>query len=139
MAPLRAHFGAFVVMYGLFQSFLSVGPGNCNFLVSSESFPTPIRGHFLGFAAGVGKARTTIGTQVYDSTEGQQDIFLIGASFAVLGAAFVWFLVPDRENQLESEDALFRAYLEENGWDVSDMGLVDKQGPATSVDEKDEK
>ncbi|KAJ7126051.1 major facilitator superfamily domain-containing protein [Mycena epipterygia] len=147
MAPLRAHFGAFVVMYGLFQSFLSVGPGNCNFLVSSESFPTPIRGHFLGFAAGVGKAGAAIGTQVfpkilasYESTdEGQQAVFLIAASFAVLGAAFVWFLVPDRENQLESEDALFRAYLEENDWDVSDMGLVDKEGPATSVDEKDEK
>src|SRR6478609_7783397 len=49
-------FPAFVTLYGLFQTFLSVGPGDCNFLVSSESFPTPLRGHFLGFAAAVGKA-----------------------------------------------------------------------------------
>ncbi|KAJ7484338.1 major facilitator superfamily domain-containing protein [Mycena latifolia] len=146
MEPLRAHFAAFVVMYGLFQSFLSVGPGNCNFLVSSESFPTPIRGHFLGFAAGVGKAGAAIGTQVfpkilarYDTAiKGQQVIFLVGAVFALAGAACVWFLVPDRENQLESEDALFRAYLEENGWDVSDMGTVRREESAASIDD-DEK
>ncbi|KAJ7681141.1 major facilitator superfamily domain-containing protein [Mycena rosella] len=144
MGPLRAHFAAFVLMYGLFHSFLSVGPGNCTFLLASESFPTPIRGHFFGVAAGVGKAGAALGTQVFpqilaryaSALEGQQAIFLIGASLAVAGAAVVWLLVPDRERQLECEDALFRAYLEENGWDVSDMGV--RHGRVGERDEKHE-
>lgn len=34
------------------------------FLCGAESFPTPLRGHFLGLAAAVGKAGAAIGTQV---------------------------------------------------------------------------
>ncbi|EEB90177.1 hypothetical protein MPER_11653 [Moniliophthora perniciosa FA553] len=131
MIPLRKAFPAFVVLFGLFQSFLSVGPGNCNFLVSSESFPTPIRGHFLGFSAAVGKAGAAVGTQVFpiimnkfpSTIKGQQAIFLVGSAICVVGAALVWFLVPDMDEQLESEDAKFKKYLEENGYDTSDMGI----------------
>ncbi|KAK7470524.1 hypothetical protein VKT23_001949 [Stygiomarasmius scandens] len=130
MLPLRQNFPAFVVLFGLFQSFLSVGPGNCNFLVSSESFPTPVRGHFLGFAAAVGKAGAAIGTQVFplivdryeDEVKGQQAIFLIGAAISVVGTLVVYFLIPDRDCQLESEDKLFKEYLEQHGWDTSEMG-----------------
>lgn len=47
MEPLRTGgtgaFSAFVILFGLFQCFLSVGPGNNNFVISSESFPTAIR------------------------------------------------------------------------------------------------
>ncbi|KAF9001400.1 MFS general substrate transporter [Hymenopellis radicata] len=128
MIPLQATFPAFVVLFGLFQSFL-----NCNFLVSSESFPTPVRGHFLGFSAAVGKAGAALGTQVFpiimdkfDTTvKGQQAIFLVASAICVLGTLVVWFLIPDRDAQLENEDALFKKYLEENGWDTSDMGLCE--------------
>ena len=41
-----------------------MGPGVATFLCGAESFPTPIRGHFLGLAAAVGKAGAAIGTQV---------------------------------------------------------------------------
>ena len=105
MQPLRKPkvFPAFVVLFGLFQSFLSVGPGNCNFLVSSESFPTPIRGHFLGFAAAVGKVGAAVGTEVFPiimkqfptAVKGQQAIFLVGSAICAVGAALVsrcdWF------------------------------------------------
>jgi MFS family permease len=102
MIKLHSVFPLFVVLYGLFQSFLSVGPGNNNFLVSSESFPTPIRGHFLGFAAAVGKAGAAIGTtvmsRVYDSYDdqqkGQQVLFLIGSAISVVGTLVVWFGLP---------------------------------------------
>ncbi|KAL0569407.1 hypothetical protein V5O48_012561 [Marasmius crinis-equi] len=134
MEPLRKPkaFPAFVVLFGLFQSFLSVGPGNCNFLVSSESFPTPIRGHFLGFSAAVGKAGAAIGTEVFPiimnqyptTVKGQQAIFLVGSAICVVGAALVWFLIPDMDSSLESEDAKFKKYLEENRWDTSEMGFV---------------
>ncbi|KAF8885502.1 major facilitator superfamily domain-containing protein [Infundibulicybe gibba] len=131
MVPLRATFPAFVVLYGLFQTFLAMGPGNCTFLVSTESFPTPLRGHFLGLSAAMGKVGAAIGTQVFPTIvasypteiKGQQVIFLIGAGIAVLSTAMVLTLIPDREKQLESEDALFKSYLEERGWDTSGMGL----------------
>ncbi|RDW67025.1 hypothetical protein BP5796_09774 [Coleophoma crateriformis] len=131
MIQLQNVFPLFVVLYGLFQSFLSVGPGNCNFLVSSESFPTPLRGHFLGFAAAVGKAGAAIGTTVlsialndFDSAiKGQQVIFLIGSGLSVVGTLCVWFLIPNHPDNLEDEDARFRAFLEENGYPTENIGL----------------
>ncbi|KAK8091504.1 glycerophosphoinositol permease 1 [Apiospora hydei] len=138
MVPLQHVFPLFVVFYALFQTFLSVGPGDCNFLVSSESFPTPLRGHFLGFAAAVGKAGAAIGTTALsealasfdDKVKGQQVIFLIGSAISVVGTLCVWFLIPDLTDpilqapkNLEDEDVRFRNYLEENGYDTSDMGL----------------
>ncbi|KAK8109242.1 glycerophosphoinositol permease 1 [Apiospora sp. TS-2023a] len=131
MVPLQHVFPLFVVFYALFQTFLSVGPGDCNFLVSSESFPTPLRGHFLGFAAAVGKAGAAIGTTVLsqalasfdDKVQGQQVIFLIGSALSVVGTLCVWFLIPDAPANLEDEDVRFKNYLEENGYDTSDMGL----------------
>lgn len=94
------------------------------FLCGAESFPTPVRGHFLGFAAAFGKAGAAIGTQVFtpiqnsfdDSQKGIQGVFLIGAAFAMTGALVSWFLIPDMSRDLETEDARFRAYLEENGY-----------------------
>ncbi|KAF9264970.1 MFS general substrate transporter [Marasmius fiardii PR-910] len=133
MTPLRKPnaFPAFVVLYGLFQSFLNLGPGNCNFLVSSESFPTPIRGHMMGLSAAIGKAGAALGTEVFPIIlsryptviKGHQAIFVIGSSICVVGATLVWFLIPDMESQLESEDSKFKRYLEENGWDTSEMGF----------------
>lgn len=84
-----------------------------------------MRGHFLGLAAAVGKAGAAIGTQVFtpiqnsfsDSQKGVQGVFLIGAAFAMVGCLVTWFLIPDKEKDLESEDARFRAYLEENGYE----------------------
>lgn len=83
-----------------------------------------MRGQFLGLAAAVGKAGAAIGTQVFtpiqgsfdDKDKGVQGVFLIGAGFAMTGALLTWFLVPDMERELESEDTEFRRYLEENGY-----------------------
>jgi MFS family permease len=94
------------------------------FLCGAESFPTPLRGHFLGFAAAVGKAGAAIGTQVFTPIQnsfhspdaGIQGVFLIGAAFAMVGGIIAWVFIPDRERDLENEDAKFMAYLAENGY-----------------------
>src|SRR5215469_458742 len=122
--PIQSVFPLFVVLYGFFNSFGEMGPGVATFLCGAESFPTPLRGHFLGFAAAVGKAGAAIGTQVFtpiqnrfsDPQRGIQAVFLIGAAFATVGAVISWFMIPDKERELESEDAKFRAYLAENGY-----------------------
>ncbi|OQD66007.1 hypothetical protein PENPOL_c005G01576 [Penicillium polonicum] len=64
LQPIQSVFPLFVVMYGIFQALGEMGPGVSTFLCASESFPTPLRGHFLGFAAAVGKAGASIGTDV---------------------------------------------------------------------------
>lgn len=72
----------------------------------------------------MGKAGAAIGTQVFtpiqdsfDSPQkGVQGVFLIGAAFALVGAIVAWVFIPDMSRDLENEDAKFRAYLAENGY-----------------------
>ncbi|KAJ9640261.1 hypothetical protein H2204_003486 [Knufia peltigerae] len=124
LGPIQSVFPLFVVLYGIFNALGEMGPGVATFLCGAESFPTPVRGHFLGFAAAVGKAGAAIGTQVFmpiqdsfsDVQKGTQAVFLIGAGFAAVGGIIAWIFIPDRERDLESEDAKFRLYLEANGY-----------------------
>lgn len=140
LQPIQQVFPLFIVMYGVFQALGEMGPGVSTFLCASESFPTPLRGHFLGLAAAVGKAGASIGTEVFtpiqdsfDSTvQGQQAVFLIGAAFTVVGGLIAWFLIPDMSRELESEDAKFKTYLAENGYDVSIYGEALVINPRTS-------
>ena len=107
-----------------------MGPGVATFLTAAESFPTPLRGHYMGLAAAVGKAGAAIGTQVFtpiqnslgSGLKGQQGVFLIGSAFAIVGGGIAWVLIPDMGRELESEDSRFRRYLEENGFDTSGLG-----------------
>lgn len=124
MGPIQSVFPLFVVLYGFFNSFGEMGPGVATFLCAAESFPTPLRGHFMGLAAAVGKAGAAIGTQVFtpiqdsfdDTQKGTQAVFLIGAGFAAIGGLIAWFLIPNKERELEGEDARFREYLAAYGY-----------------------
>jgi hypothetical protein len=79
----------------------------------------------MGFAAAVGKAGAAIGTQVFtpiqnsfsDTQKGTQAVFLIGAGFAAMGGIIAWVFIPDRDRELESEDAKFREYLADHGYE----------------------
>ena len=134
---IQSVFALFVVLYGIFNSFGEMGPGVATFLCAAESFPTPLRGHFMGFAAAVGKAGAAIGTQVFtpiqdsfsDAQKGTQAVFLIGAAFAAMGGIVAWIFIPDRDRDLESEDATFRAYLADHGYEgVFGESLLDNVG-----------
>ncbi|KAJ5988277.1 hypothetical protein N7481_003487 [Penicillium waksmanii] len=104
LKPISSVFPLFIVMYGIFQALGEMGP--------------------------VGKAGASIGTEVFtpiqnsfSSTEkGQQAVFLIGAAFTVVGGLISWFLIPDMSRELETEDARFKAYLEEHGYDIGSYG-----------------
>jgi len=130
IGPIQTVFPLFVVLYGIFNSLGEMGPGVATFLCAAESFPTPLRGHYMGFAAAFGKAGAAIGTQVFTPIQdsfptvqkGQQAVFVIGSAFAIVGGLIAWFLIPDKEKDLESEDVRFRAYLEERGIDTSFYG-----------------
>ncbi|BCS17216.1 uncharacterized protein APUU_10044S [Aspergillus puulaauensis] len=130
LGPIQSVFPLFIVMYGIFNALGEMGPGVSTFLCAAESFPTPLRGHFLGFAAAVGKAGASIGTEVFtpiqdsfgDVGKGQQAVFLIGSAFTIVGGIIAWWLIPDMQRELESEDIKFRAYLEDNGYDAAGLG-----------------
>ena len=75
-------------------------------------------------------ANSNAGTQVFtpiqdsfdDTFKGQQAVFLIGAAFAFVGGLIAWFLIPDKERDLENEDKRFRVFLEEHGYDTTGYG-----------------
>ncbi|KAK5107635.1 hypothetical protein LTR62_000970 [Meristemomyces frigidus] len=140
LGPIQTIFPLFVVLYGIFNAFGEMGPGVATFLCGAESFPTPVRGHFLGLAAAVGKAGAAIGTQLFtpiqDSFSGEekgvQGVFLIGAAFAAVGGIIAWTLIPDRERDLEGEDARFRAYLVEHGHSAEFGDSLEKELKTTT-------
>ena len=134
LPKIQPIFPLFVVLYGIFNSLGEVGPGVATILCASESFPTPIRGHFLGFAAAVGKAGAAIGTQVFtpmqnaiggsDVLKGEQGVFLVGSAFSVVGGLIALFFIPNMSRSLEDEDRAFKQYLIENGYThLEEMGL----------------
>jgi MFS family permease len=131
----------FIVLYGLFLTLGEVGPGATIVLTSSESFPTSIRGQCLGLIAAFGKSGAAVGTAVFapildsygDSVyKGNQAVFLIGSSFAFVGALTSWFIIPDISSRLENEDEAWKRYLEENGY-VIEWGDDGKEDPKSLV------
>ncbi|KAK7525132.1 metabolite transport protein [Phyllosticta citriasiana] len=138
--PIQTVFPLFVVMYGLFLTLGEVGPGSTVLLTASECFPTSIRGQMMGFVAAWSKVGATLGTQAFTAIQsswssGQksdQATFLIGSSFALLGALIAWFVIPDVSARLEDEDAAWTLYLEENGW-VAEWGDRETRDPKRVV------
>ncbi|KAF8885494.1 major facilitator superfamily domain-containing protein [Infundibulicybe gibba] len=130
MVPLHANsrHSSFYLAFSIFSCHWDLAPALS--LSRPNRSRRPCGDTSSGFR-GDGKVGAAIGTQVFPAIiasypteiKGQQVAFLIGAGIAVLGTVMVLTLIPDREKQLESEDALFEAYLGEKGWDTSRMGL----------------
>ncbi|KIP08049.1 hypothetical protein PHLGIDRAFT_127292 [Phlebiopsis gigantea 11061_1 CR5-6] len=147
---LTNHVAAFAVVYGIFLSFGELGPGNCLGLLAAKTGPTAVRGKFYGLAAAVGKIGAFVGTWAFPAIiddfggsatdRGATGPFWIGSGLAVLSALVTFFLIrPLSHDGMVEEDEKFRAYLEENGYDVSQLGLVADAAPfePTASIEKD--
>jgi len=142
--PLTKHIGGFAVVYGIFLSFGEVGPGNCLGMLAAKSGPTAVRGQYYGIAAAVGKIGAFVGTWAFPpmidafggdlSTRGNTGPFWVGSALAVFSALITFFFIrPLSHDGMIKEDAEFRAYLEANGYDTSQMGLAEE---LTVVDEQ---
>ena len=97
-------------------------------LTASECFPTSIRGQMMGFVSAWSKAGAAIGTQVFtailnaytdDPEYGNRVAFLIGSSFAVLGALVAIFVIPEVSRRLDDDDEAWKKYLAEHGWEAT--------------------
>jgi MFS family permease len=137
-------FPLYIVLYGLFLTLGEVGPGSTVVLTATESFPTSIRGQMMGFVSAWSKAGAAIGTQVFsaimssssftDPAKADQAAFLIGSSFALVGALIAWFVVPEMSNRLDDEDDAWKAYLAENGWEADWGDQVSRDPSGVKMD-----
>ncbi|KAI6780958.1 putative metabolite transport protein GIT1 [Emericellopsis cladophorae] len=127
MKQIQSIFPLFIVLYGIFLTLGEVGPGSTVVLTASECFPTSIRGQMMGFISACSKAGAAIGTQVFTALlnnyasnpeKGDQVAFLVGSAFAVLGALVAFFVIPDVSRNLDDDDAAWKVYLADNGWDA---------------------
>ncbi|PYI04734.1 major facilitator superfamily transporter [Aspergillus sclerotiicarbonarius CBS 121057] len=137
LGPIEKSLPLFIVLYGVFLTLGEVGPGSTIVVTASESFPTAIRGHAVGFAAAWSKAGAAIGTAVFkpilaswgdDESRGTQAVFLIGSGFAVLGGLLAWFVFQDTDIALDNEDQAWKDYLAANGYGDVQWGIADSQG-----------
>lgn len=84
---------AFVLMYGLMQSLGHMGPGSTLGLVSTESYPTAVRGVCYAISAAFGKAGAAVGTEVFTPISenlGQRWTFFFAAIFGAMGMVVYW-------------------------------------------------
>jgi len=132
--------GGFCVVYGIFLSLGELGPGDNIGLIASKTSATAVRGRYYAVAAAFGKIGAFIGNYLYPILEndagsnvikGQQYPFWVASSLCILSAFLAFFCLPEiGQDTIDHEDAAFKGYLIENGWDVSRMGLA---GSAASM------
>jgi len=146
--PLTKNVGAFAVVYGIFLSFGELGPGNNLGLLAGKTSPTAIRGQYYGTAAAIGKVGAFIGTWAFppmidafggpNSNKGNTGPFFVGSGLAILSALITFFFVkPLSHDGMAKEDRLFREYLEEHGYDTTQMGLGGAESEKSSVIENE--
>ncbi|KAG8753215.1 hypothetical protein FRC14_006316 [Serendipita sp. 396] len=132
----------FAVLYGIFLSFGEFGPGNCLGLLASKSWPTGVRGQTYGLAAAIGKVGAFVGTWAFppiikafggsSSVRGNTGPFWIGSGLALLSALITLIGIrPLSHDGMQEEDENFRAYLEQHGYDTSQLGLKQVIDPET--------
>ncbi|VUG15800.1 GIT1 [Brettanomyces bruxellensis] len=110
----------FVIFYGLMSFVIYAGPANMQSVVSSESFPTCIRGTLYGLSAGIGKAGAAIGTEIFTPIQthaGTKYTFFLSGGLSLIGCLFAYFIIVNTDKyDLAEKDEKFNQYLVEQGW-----------------------
>ncbi|KAH6679283.1 major facilitator superfamily domain-containing protein [Halenospora varia] len=122
----------FAVVYGIFLSLGELGPGDNIGLVASKTCATGVRGQYYAIAAATGKIGAFVGTYVFPYIEkaggkgtnaSAQYPFYVSSALCIFTAGLVFLLPHIGQDTITAEDIKFRAYLEEQGWDTSQLGL----------------
>lgn len=142
--------GAFATVYGIFISLGELGQGNNIGLLAAKTCATGIRGRYYAVAAAVGKIGAFAGTYAYpylqkaggEGTAASAQIpFYLSSGLCLVSAVLAYFFLPNvSQDTIALEDLRFRAYLEEHGWDTTQLGMKKnagveeaEKGPAASV------
>lgn len=71
-----------------------------------------------------------------DTIKGNQYPFWVAGSMCCVSAVLAFWCLPEiGQDTIDHEDAKFKAYLIENNWDISKMGLAGSGAPMGSYDE----
>lgn len=128
---LKNSVGGFVVVYGIFSTLGELGPGDNIGAVASKTSATSIRGTYYGIAAAFGKIGAFVGTWIFpiiQKNAGSGDMemqapFFVSSSLCIFSAFLAFFLCPSvGQEAINKEDIDFVAYLQENGYDISQLG-----------------
>jgi hypothetical protein len=118
-SKLSQNIAAFVVLYGLLQAFGHMGPGATIGLISSESFPTAMRGMGYGIATAFGRTGAAVGTECFTPLQefaGNSSTFYLAGAVAVFGI-LVYCLLPESSRlDLAREDRELEELLAERGF-----------------------
>ncbi|CCH42878.1 Inorganic phosphate transporter [Wickerhamomyces ciferrii] len=110
-----------IVFYALLNMVVNFGPASLQSVVSSESYPTAVRGTIYGISAAIGKAGAAVGTEVFTPLQqlhGKRYTFILSGGLSILGAIVCWWGCPDYgDKNLDFLDVEFNQYLKENGWE----------------------
>lgn len=120
-SKLSKHIAAFVVLYGLLQAFGHMGPGATIGLISSECFPTAMRGMGYGIATAFGRTGAAVGTQCFTPLEdaaGTNSTFYLAGAVAVVGVIVYCFLPESSKIDLAAEDRALEEYLSQHGYEL---------------------
>ncbi|RAK95318.1 metabolite transport protein [Aspergillus ibericus CBS 121593] len=118
-AKLSKHIAAFVVLYGLLQAFGHLGPGATIGLISTESFPTAMRGMGYSVATAFGRTGAAVGTQCFTPLQdaaGDSSTFYLAGGVAILGMIVYCFLPESGKLDLKKEDRELEEYLALHGF-----------------------
>ncbi|CAG8961007.1 hypothetical protein HYFRA_00002547 [Hymenoscyphus fraxineus] len=123
----------FAVVYGFFLSLGEFGPGDNIGLIASKTCATGIRGQYYAVAAAIGKVGAFVGTYVFPYIEkaggsntvaSAQYPFYVSSALCIFSGLITLFFIPKiGQDTITTEDIKFRAFLEANGWDTSQLGL----------------
>ncbi|KAJ5612520.1 major facilitator superfamily domain-containing protein [Penicillium lagena] len=136
---------AFVVVLGIFQALGEFGPGDNIGLVASKTSATAIRGQYYSYAAASGKIGAFVGTYVIpivqknapNKIRSGMDPFFVSSSLCLLSSALAFFLLPQiNQDTITAEDARFRAFLQENGYNTATMGTKTEESTSEAEELK---
>ncbi|KAG7761345.1 hypothetical protein KL947_000293 [Ogataea haglerorum] len=130
LSTLKHHIAGFVVVYGIFMTFGEFGPGDQIGLLASKTCATPVRGVYYSIAAAFGKIGAFCGTWAFPSFQahykgdmGLKAPFYLASALAILAGLLALFLLPPVDQEaMQREDVNFLRYLQENGFDISQLG-----------------
>ncbi len=109
----------FVLLFGVLKGAGNFGPGNMLHLVSTDSYPTAVRGICYGLSAAFGKAGAVAGGYAFlpiQARWGTSAVFLSTAICGVLGLALIRLIGDTRTVTLTERDESYRRRLRDAGW-----------------------
>ena len=98
-----------------------MGPGATIGLISSEYFPTAVRGMGYGIATAFGRTGAAIGTECFSPLQqkaGNEATFYLAGGVAILGMLVYRLLPESSQFDLPNEDRLLEEFLQEKGYNL---------------------